>query len=359
MVQHNDVLLRALRKEPVPYTPVWIMRQAGRYLPEYRATRARAGSFLALCKTPELACEVTLQPLQRFALDAAILFSDILTIPDAMGLGLDFIEGEGPRFAKRISSHAEIMNLPIPDPEVELDYVLKAVKLIQQELAGRLPLIGFSGSPFTLAAYMIEGGSSKNFAALQKMLQETPELLQLLLTKLTTAVTRYLQAQIDAGVDVVMIFDSWGGLLSDAQYEAFSLHPIETVLTALAKPRNAKAIPRIVYARGAGKRLESLRLLSTEAIGIDEHSDLARAKALLSPNMVLQGNFATELLKQNDANIIAEVQRLLSIMGQDAPYIFNLGHGITPDIDPEKLGLLIDTVHARSLRTIEPNTRKF
>lgn len=340
----NDTILKVLAREPTSYTPVWIMRQAGRYLPEYRKTRTEAGSFLKLCKTPELACEVTLQPLNRFKLDAAILFSDILTIPDAMGLGLSFVEGEGPRFAKKIADEAAIKVLAIPDPNIDLRYVMDAVRLIKKELAGKVPLIGFAGSPFTLAAYMVEGGSSKDFSNIKAMQQKAPQVLCALLDKLTHAVALYLNAQIEAGVDVVMIFDSWGGLLEDVVYQEFSLRPIEKVLNQLTKIRAGKTIPSIVFARGASRRLVQLKMLSCTALGLDQETDLAKARTLLSDQFVLQGNFAPELLKGSDQKIRQEAKNILQIM-QGTPHIFNLGHGITPDIDPDKLAVLIDTVH--------------
>jgi uroporphyrinogen decarboxylase len=340
----NDTFLKALYRENTPYTPIWIMRQAGRYLPEYRKARARAGSFLTLCKTPELACEVTLQPLQRFPLDAAILFSDILTIPDAMGLGLSFVEGEGPRFATRITDATQIKNLPIPDPNEALAYVMAAVRLIKQELAGSVPLIGFAGSPFTLAAYMVEGGSSKTFDNIKAMVQNAPEVLHALLTKLTEAVTLYLNAQIAAGVDVVMIFDSWGGLLDARQYQEFSLRAIDNVLTGLSKVHAGKKIPNIVFARGASSRLPQLKMLNSDALGLDEQTNLREAKDLLSSQFALQGNFAPALLKESDTLIQQEAVKILETM-RGTPHVFNLGHGITPDIAPEKLGVLIEAVH--------------
>ena len=338
----NDTIIKALLREPVTHTPIWIMRQAGRYLPEYKKTRERAGSFLKLCKTPELACEVTLQPLQRFPLiDAAILFSDILTIPDAMGLGLDFVEGEGPTFKKRITHLTEVKKLAIPDPNVDLAYVMDAVRLIKKELKGSVPLIGFAGSPFTLAAYMVEGGSSKNFNRIRKMFIDAPNVLHQLLAKLTESVTSYLNAQIEAGVDIVMIFDSWGGLLNDNSYVSFSLNYIEQIIKNLHKTHAGKKIPSIVFARGAGNRLSQLTMLSSDALGIDEQTNLLTAKNTLSAQFVLQGNFAPNLLKESDAVIKQEVTKILEMM-QGQPHVFNLGHGITPEIDPNKLGFLVN-----------------
>lgn len=339
----THTFIKAALAEPVAYTPIWIMRQAGRYLPEYRKTRERAGSFLNLCKTPDLACEVTLQPIIRYPLDAAILFSDILTIPDAMGLGLSFVEGEGPKFAQSINHINDIKNLTIPDPNTDLVYVMDAIKLIQKELNQKLPLIGFSGSPWTLAAYMLEGGSSKDFAKVKTMQAQAPEALHLLLEKLSIAVSSYLNAQIEAGVDTIMIFDSWGGLLEPQDYSTFSLSYIQK---ALSNIKNRK-IPSIVYARGASNRLEQLSNLNSNVIGIDENTDLKSAKAQLN-QFVLQGNFNTQVLTQSEANIRAEVAKILETMGPNPKHIFNLGHGITPDIDPGKLGVLIHEVHEQS-----------
>lgn len=340
--------IKAALGEPTEYTPIWIMRQAGRYLPEYQKTRSRAGSFLKLCKTPELACEVTLQPLARYSLDAAILFSDILTIPDAMGLGLSFIEGEGPKFAKSINHINEIKNLPIPDPNTDLIYVMDAIKLIKSELKQKLPLIGFSGSPWTLAAYMIEGGSSKDFIKTTHMLEHNQEAMHLLLEKLSQAVILYLNAQIEAGVDTIMIFDSWGGLLNQKDYHNFSISYIEKILDKLHNEYQGKKIPRIVYARGSNARLPELKNLTTNVIGIDENTNLATAKEQLSNKFVLQGNFNTLILKESDIKIKEEVSRILNIMGPSPRHIFNLGHGITPDIDPDKLAFLIQEVQRQS-----------
>jgi uroporphyrinogen decarboxylase len=347
----NDAFINALFRRPTKYTPVWIMRQAGRYLPEYRALREEAGSFLNLCKTPELACAATLQPLQRFSLDAAILFSDILTIPDAMGLGLDFIEGEGPRFNKSINSLAEINKLIIPDPDHDLTYVLDAIRLIKAKLANKVPLIGFAGSPFTLAAYIVEGGSSKNFNQIKKMLLDAPEILHQLLKKLSQAVILYLNAQIKAGVDVIMLFDSWGGLLADKDYAEFSLNYLKEILKNVLREYQNKSIPSIVFARGSGARLLQLKLLSADVLGLDENTNLALARNILCPQFILQGNFAPQLLKEDEATIKKEITKALEIM-KGNPYIFNLGHGITPDIDPEKLNFLINEVHQQSLNWV-------
>lgn len=344
----NATMLKTLERAPTAYTPVWIMRQAGRYLPEYQKTRAQAGSFLKLCKTPELACEVTLQPLARYPLDAAILFSDILTIPDAMGLGLNFIEGEGPHFYTKISTIDQVNDLRIPNPEEDLGYVMSAIRLIKAELQQKIPLIGFAGSPFTLAAYMLEGGSSKNFSIVKDAIINGQEILLPLLEKLTKAVISYLNAQINAGADIVMIFDSWGGLIDDAHYKSMSLHYIDLVLKGL-NTNGIKKVPTIVFARGASSRLNQLQSLTTTALGLDQETDLLAARHLLTDKFVLQGNFDPQLLKSSDTLIKKKVAEILNTM-RDAPHIFNLGHGITPDIEPEKLGFLINEVHEQSQR---------
>jgi uroporphyrinogen decarboxylase len=319
-------------------TPVWIMRQAGRYLPEYRALRAKAGSFMALCKTPELACEVTLQPLERFRLDAAILFSDILTIPDAMGLGLSFAEGEGPRFERRISSPADISALEIPNPEEKLSYVTDAIRLIKQELAGKAPLIGFAGSPWTLACYMIEGGKSQNFHHIKSMLYNSPEALHQLLSKLAQSVILYLTAQIKAGVDTVMIFDSWGGILPPREYLEFSLHYIKTIIAGLPKQT-----PVILYTKNSGVCLEAIAHSGCHVVGIDWTVDIEQAKQRTRNKIILQGNMDPAVLLSNSACIEQEVQRILTAQGPG--HIFNLGHGITPDIPVENVETMIEIIH--------------
>jgi uroporphyrinogen decarboxylase len=335
----NNRLLLALNQQPVDATPVWIMRQAGRYLPEYRATRAKAGNFLSLCKTPELACEVTMQPLRRFNLDAAILFSDILTIPDAMGLGLYFVEGEGPQFQFPLSTAADIHQLPSIDPERELSYVTQAVRLIKHELNNRLPLIGFSGSPWTLACYMMEGKSSKNFLKAKQCLKESPIIMHELLTKLSVAVADYLKAQIAAGVDVVMIFDTWGGMLGE-DYEEFSLRYMRKIVAEL----NA-AVPVVLFSKGANQHLELIAKTGCQGISVDWNIDLSEVRRRVGSKVTLQGNMNPSILLESPEKIRAEVQRILQDYGDHPGHIFNLGHGITPDIPPENVAVLVDAVH--------------
>jgi uroporphyrinogen decarboxylase len=340
----NNRLLRALRCQPVDATPIWLMRQAGRYLPEYRATRSKAGSFLALAKTPELACEVTLQPLERFDLDAAILFSDILTIPDAMGLGLYFQDGEGPRFHHPVTNAAEIKKLHVPDCATELRYVTDAVTLIRRELGGRVPLIGFSGSPWTLACYMIEGGSSERFAKAKALLLEEPALAHHLLNINARAVTAYLSAQIQAGAQVVMIFDTWGGVLTAAQYREFSLRYLTLIAQSLPRQINGETVPLILFSKGV-TQLEAIAATGCEAISLDWTQDLAAARQCLGPQVALQGNLDPTSLYANETAIKTAAINVLENFGQGPGHVFNLGHGITPDIAPEKVKVLVDTVH--------------
>jgi uroporphyrinogen decarboxylase len=341
----NRRFLHALARQPVDCTPLWIMRQAGRYLPEYRATRARAGDFLTLCKTPELACEVTLQPLERFALDAAILFSDILTIPDAMGLGLSLEEGIGPRFARRIESGADIARLPLPDPDRELRYVLDTVALLKRELADRVPLIGFAGSPWTLATYMVEGGSSREFARVKRLLFERPADAHALLDKLSSAISACLNAQIAAGVDAVMLFDTWGGALSHDAYHAFSLPYMARIVAALPP-----AVPSIVFTKGGGAWLESIAACGCTAVGLDWTVDLADARRRIGAGVALQGNLDPAVLLTNAEVVAREAERVLDAFGPGSGHIFNLGHGITPDVPPEHVAALVETVHTYSRR---------
>lgn len=343
----NDVLLRALLRQPVEYTPVWLMRQAGRYLPEYRATRARAGSFLQLCQSPDLATEVTLQPLERFPLDAAILFSDILTIPDAMGLGLYFTEGEGPRFARPLQDEAAIQALP----ELDLDnlrYVFAAVSSIRRALAGRVPLIGFSGSPFTLACYMIEGGGSDSFSRVKTMLYARPELLRRVLEINVRAVTAYLNAQIEAGAQVIQIFDTWGGLLTADAYSEFSLNPMRQVLAGLIRERKGRRIPVILFTKGGGHWLNAIADSGCDAVGLDWTVDLGEARRQVGDRVALQGNLDPLALLANPDAIRQEARRLLSSYGPGPGHIFNLGHGITPATPPEHVAALVDEVHQAS-----------
>ncbi|MBM3202415.1 uroporphyrinogen decarboxylase [Candidatus Woesearchaeota archaeon] len=344
----NDCFLKALLRQPTPRTPIWMMRQAGRYLPEYRAVRERAGSFMQLCTTPELACEVTLQPLQRFRLDAAILFSDILTIPDAMGLGLEFVEGEGPRFRHPLRRPADIEALPIPDPHDSLGYVMEAVRLIRHSLAGRMPLIGFTGSPWTLACYMVEGGSSRDFRRIKGLMYEQPARLHQLLSTLTEAVALYLLAQIEAGVDAIMVFDTWGGVLSAWQYRDFSLAYAARVLERVRALHTAETAPAILFTKGGGQWLEAMADSGYQGLGIDWTTDIGTARQRVGQRVALQGNLDPMALYASPESIDAEVARILEGYGHGSGHLFNLGHGILPDVKPEHAEALIEAVHARS-----------
>ena len=342
----NDLILRALARQPVPRTPVWMMRQAGRYLPEYRRVRERAGSFMTLCRTPELACEVTLQPLARYPLDAAILFSDILTIPDAMGLGLHFVEGEGPQFERPLRTAADITTLPVPDVARELGYVLDAVRLIRRELDGRVPLLGFSGSPWTLASYMVEGRGSRDFHRIKALLYGAPALLHELLARLTQTVVAYLQAQIEAGAQAVQVFDTWGGALTAPAFDAFSLRYLQQIVQALKTSH--PDVPVIIFTKGGGQWLEALAATGADGLGIDWTTELGAARARVGHQVVLQGNLDPAVLVAGAPAVRAEVQRVLASFGAGEGHIFNLGHGITPDVDPEVAGAMIEAVHAYS-----------
>jgi len=344
----NDLLLRALLREPTPRTPVWIMRQAGRYLPEYRATRARAGSFLRLCTTPELACEVTLQPVDRFQLDAAILFSDILTIPHAMNLGLDFEAGEGPRIDRPVRTAADIDRLPIPDPDRELRYVIDAVQMIRRELNGRVPLIGFAGSPWTVATYAVEGGSSKSYSHIKGMLYRSPRELHRLLDKLARATLQYLNAQVEAGAQVVMIFDTWGGVLTPAAYREFSLDYMRQIVASLTRERDGRRVPAILFTKGGGAWLADMAGTGCDALGVDWTTDLADARSLTNDRVALQGNLDPSALYAPPAQIRAQVTRVLESYGSGHGHVFNLGHGIHPDVPPENVQALIEAVHELS-----------
>ena len=346
----NDRFLRALLRQPVDMTPVWIMRQAGRYLPEYRATREKAGSFMKLCTTPDLACEVTLQPLKRFPLDAAILFSDILTIPDAMGLGLHFSDGEGPRFHKPVRTAADVKNLAVPDPEGKLRYVMDAVRLIRRELDGKVPLIGFAGSPWTLATYMVEGGSSKDFALIKKMMYDQPALMHELLAVNARAVTEYLNAQIAAGVQAVMVFDTWGGALSPRDYKEFSLRYMQEIVTGLTREAEGRKLPVILFTKGGGQWLEAMADSGCDALGVDWTTDLKNARARVGLRVALQGNMDPSVLYAGPARIRAEVETVLESFGAGNGHVFNLGHGIHTGIDPEHVAVLVDAVHSASRR---------
>ncbi|MBK8958148.1 MAG: uroporphyrinogen decarboxylase [Proteobacteria bacterium] len=341
----NDRLLRVLRGEPVDCTPVWVMRQAGRYLPEYRATRAKAGDFLTLCKTPALACEVTLQPLRRYALDAAILFSDILTIPDAMGLGLSLEEGLGPRFARPLRSRADIERLAVPDPGAELRYVTDAVSLIKRELKGSVPLIGFAGSPWTLATYMVEGQSSREFTRIKGLVYNEPAAAHALLDKLARATSAYLRAQIEAGVDLVMLFDTWGGALSHRAYHEFSLAYMRAILADLPA-----GVPTVVFTKGGGPWLESIAASGCSAIGLDWTVDIGEVRRRLGDDITLQGNLDPAVMLTNPDVVASEARRIIDSMGAGGRHIFNLGHGITPEVPPEHVSVLVDTVHEHSRR---------
>ncbi|WP_148716272.1 uroporphyrinogen decarboxylase [Chitinolyticbacter meiyuanensis] len=346
-VLQNDNFLRALLREPTDYTPVWLMRQAGRYLPEYCATRKQAGSFLQLCKNTELATEVTLQPLERFPLDAAILFSDILTVPDAMGLGLYFAEGEGPKFELPLQDEAAIQALAVPDM-AELQYVFDAVSSIRRALNGRVPLIGFSGSPFTLACYMIEGGSSSDFRRVKKLMYDRPELLHRVLEVNAIAVTQYLNAQIAAGAQAVQIFDTWGGALPYGKYQAFSLAYMRRIVEGLTREADGRRVPVIVFTKGGGLWLEDIAATGCDAVGLDWTVDLAQARARIGDRVALQGNFDPNALFAKPVAIEAEVGRLLASFGQGSGHVFNLGHGINQFTPPEHVAALVAAVHARS-----------
>jgi uroporphyrinogen decarboxylase len=344
----NDRLLRALLRQPVDVTPVWIMRQAGRYLPEYRAVREKAGDFKTLCTTPELACEVTLQPLRRFPLDAAILFSDILTIPDAMGLELFFTEGEGPQFRKPVRTATEVDALPVPDPEVELRYVMDAVRLIRRELDGKVPLIGFAGSPWTLATYMVEGGGSKEFATVKRMLFDQPEIMHRLLDVLARAVTAYLNAQVAAGAQALMLFDTWGGALSPRDYKEFSLQYMERIVHGLTREHEGRRVPVILFTKNGGQWLEAMAASGCDALGIDWTTDLGDARARVGNRVALQGNMDPSILYASADRIRNEVAAILANYGKGSGHVFNLGHGIHQHADPERVAAVVDAVHQLS-----------
>ena len=346
----NDTFLRALLRQPTEYTPVWLMRQAGRYLPEYRATRARAGSFLGLAKSPDYATEVTLQPIDRYPLDASILFSDILTVPDAMGLGLYFADGEGPKFERPLQSEADVLALRVPEMD-SLDYVFKAVTQIRTALDGRVPLIGFSGSPWTLACYMVEGQGSREFHTIKKMLYARPDLMHRILEINATAVAQYLNAQIDAGAQAVMIFDSWGGALADGAYQEFSLKYMETVVSQLQREKDGVRIPAIVFTKGGGIWLDEMANIGADALGLDWTVNLGRARALVGDRVALQGNLDPAILFASPEQIRAEVERSLTAYGVPSTgsgHVFNLGHGISQFTPPESVSAMVEAVHSFS-----------
>ena len=340
----NDRFLRALLREPVDRTPLWMMRQAGRYLPEYREIRAEAGSFMSLCTNPELACEVTLQPLRRYAMDAAILFSDILTVPDALGLGLYFSEGEGPRFERPISTAAEINALDPARAASELGYVMDAVSLIRKELKGSIPLIGFAGSPWTLATYMVEGGSSKDFAKVKSLAFNEPELMHQLLSKLATSVAAYLSEQIRSGAQAVQIFDTWGGALSHNAYREFSLRYMTEIIDQLPREADGRRVPVIVFTKGGGQWLEAIADCGADAVGLDWTTDIGAARERVGDRVCLQGNMDPTLLNASPERIREEVGQILTSFGEGNGHVFNLGHGITPGINPDHVAAMVDAV---------------
>lgn len=344
----NDRYLRALLRQPVDKTPVWVMRQAGRYLPEYREVRARAGDFMTLCSTPELACEVTLQPLRRFDLDAAIIFSDILTIPDAMGLGLHFVSGEGPKFEKTVRSAADIAKLGVPDIGAKLGYVMEAIRLARGEIDGKVPLIGFSGSPWTLACYMVEGGSSKDFARVKGMMFDAPEQMHALLDVLSQSVIAYLNAQIDAGAQAIMLFDTWGGTLSPDNYRRFSLDYMERIVAGLTREAEGRTVPVTLFTKGGGQWLEWMAQTGVDALGLDWTTDIGEARRRVGSKVALQGNMDPCVLYASADRVEQEVASVLAGFGHGNGHVFNLGHGIHPAIAPENMQRLVEAVHRLS-----------
>ncbi len=344
----NDVLLRSLMREPVTRTPVWIMRQAGRYLPEYRELRAKAGDFMSLCQNPELACEVTVQPLRRFKLDAAILFSDILTIPDAMGLGLYFVSGKGPKFERPVQDARSIKNLKVPDVEKKLGYVFETVRRVRAELNGNVPLIGFAGSPFTVGTYMVEGASSREFPTIKGLAAEAPEVLDRLMNTLAETTIEYLNAQIDAGAQAVQIFDTWGAALEPDDFRRFSMASMQKIIDGLTRTHDGRQVPVIVFTKGAGPLLKDLAETGCDALGVDWTTDLATARQYVSDKVALQGNLDPATLRESPDVIRQGVADTLASYGDGPGHVFNLGHGITPDIKPEHLGALVDAVHELS-----------
>ncbi|MYM22749.1 uroporphyrinogen decarboxylase [Duganella sp. FT135W] len=343
----NDTFLRALLRQPTDYTPVWLMRQAGRYLPEYRATRAKAGSFMGLATNPDYATEVTIQPLDRFPLDAAILFSDILTVPDAMGLGLHFVEGEGPKFERPLKTEADVLALREPEPG-SLDYVFNAVTQIRTELNGRVPLIGFSGSPWTLACYMVEGEGSREFHNIKKMLYNRPDLMHRILEVNAKSVADYLNAQIDAGAQAVMIFDSWGGALADGAYQQFSLKYMQQVVSLLKREKDGVKIPAIVFTKGGGHWVEEIAAIGADALGLDWTANLSKVRALVGDKVALQGNLDPAILFASPDQITAEVHKVLDAFGKGNGHVFNLGHGISQFTPPESVAAMVAAVHSYS-----------
>ena len=344
----NDVFLRALMRQSVPRTPVWIMRQAGRYLPEYREVRDQAGDFMSLCRNPELACEVTMQPLRRYKLDAAILFSDILTVPDAMGLGLHFITGEGPKFKEPVQTADAIRNLRVPDVEQKLGYVFEAVRTIRRELNGDVPLIGFAGSPFTVGTYMVEGGSSREFPTVKALAKESPDVLDHLMNIVAETTVEYLNGQIEAGAQAIQIFDTWGAALEGDDFRRFSLASMQKIIDGLIREKDGQKIPVILFTKGAGPLLADLAETGCDALGVDWTTDLATAREYVGDKVALQGNLDPATLRESPEVIRQGVADTLESYGKGPGHVFNLGHGITPDIDPDHLGALIDAVHELS-----------
>jgi len=344
----NDLFLRALMREPVDRTPIWIMRQAGRYLPEYREVRAQAGDFMSLCRNPELACEVTMQPLRRYKLDAAILFSDILTVPDALGLGLYFETGEGPKFKRPVRTAREIRNLPVPDVADDLGYVFDAVRTIRKELDGQVPLIGFAGSPWTVGTYMVEGRSSRDFKTIKGLAAEDPAALEALLDTVAETTTNYLNAQVDAGAQAIMVFDTWGAALEPDDYRRFSLASMQKIVDGLTRESDGRRVPVILFTKGAGPLLADMVGTGCDALGVDWTTDLATAREYVEDKVALQGNLDPATLGESPEVIRQGVADTLASYGNGPGHVFNLGHGITPDIDPEHLGVLVDAVHELS-----------
>ncbi len=344
----NDLLLRALLREPVPRTPVWIMRQAGRYLPEYRAVREKAGDFMSLCRNPELACEVTLQPLRRYRLDAAILFSDILTVPDAMGLGLYFEPGEGPRFERPLKTASDIRKLAVPDVAAKLGYVFDVVRTIHRELDGSVPLIGFAGSPWTVATYMVEGGSSREFETIKGLANDDPVALSALLDLLAVTAIEYLNAQIEAGAQAIMVFDTWGATLGADDYRRFSLASMQKIVDGLTRERDGRRVPIILFTKGAGALLADMAGTGCDALGVDWTTDLSTARKHVADKVALQGNLDPATLRESPEEIRQGVADVLESYGGGPGHVFNLGHGITPDIEPDKVTVLVDAVRELS-----------
>ena len=344
----NDLFLRALMREPTERTPVWIMRQAGRYLPEYRKVREQAGDFMSLCRNSELACEVTMQPLRRYKLDAAILFSDILTVPDALGLGLYFEAGEGPKFERPIRTASEIRALPVPDVSADLAYVFDAVRTIRKELDGRVPLIGFAGSPWTVGTYIVEGGSSRDFKIIKGLAAEDPAALDLLLDTVARTTRDYLNAQVEAGAQAIMIFDTWGAALERDDYRRFSLASMQKIVDGLTRESGGRRVPVILFTKGAGRLLTDMVGTGCDALGVDWTTDLASARKFVDDKVALQGNLDPATLRESAQIIRQGVADTLASYGRGPGHVFNLGHGITPDIDPDNLGVLVDAVHELS-----------